>query len=80
MAHNSKFSQKDLELTNDFLKDLEAKIKGKMVLDICGGISRCGSILSNMFDKIDVCDLLPSFGQIAPEKQGELITSNLKDI
>lgn len=80
MANNSKFSKKDIKQTLKFLKPIKEQVRGSRVLDICGGISRCGSILSNLFDEVDVCDLSPSFGNLPSEKQGRLIKSNLKDI
>ena len=80
MAHNSKFSKRDMQITTEFLKPILDDIRGETVLDLCGGISRCGRMLSEIYKRIDIFDLAPSFGTIPPEKQGRLIKANLKDI
>lgn len=73
MANNQNFSDIDIKLTNDFIKPVKNQISGGHVLDLCGGIARCEQILSNLFEKIDICDLFPSFGNTIKEKQGHLL-------
>ena len=70
MAHNEEFSNKDIELTQKFLNLFIPNIKGDRVLTLCEGISRNGTLLSQFFNMIDVCDIKPSFGKIPSHKQG----------
>ena len=79
MANNKKFNEKDIEITKEFLEFLRPQISGGIVLDICGGSSRCGEVLSDMYNTIDIFDIKPSFGELAHEKRGTLIQGNLKD-
>ena len=64
MANNNKFNAKDQKLTIDFLQGISNDIRGKKVIDLLGGLSRCGQILMKLFDVIDVIDLNPTFGDI----------------
>ena len=73
MAHGINFRTKDEELTKTFLDDHINDFNGEKVLDICGGIGRNGKLLKHHFNKIDILDLYPSFGQIPKENQGRLI-------
>ena len=79
MANNKQFHKKDIEITIEFLEFLKPQVKGGNVLDICGGMSRCGQLLSNMYDKIDIFDIKPNFGSLDETKRGQLIKGNLKD-
>ena len=47
---------------------------------MCGGISRFGEVLQELFQTIDVYDLKPNWGNIPINQRGKLITANLKDI
>lgn len=69
-----------MKITTEFLKPIKDAIRGEAVLDLCGGISRYGSLLSELYERIDIYDLAPSFGKIPLKKQGRLIEANLKDI
>ena len=79
MANDKEFHKKDIKITKKFLSFLRPQIEGGIVLDICGGNSRCGKLLSRMYDKIDVFDIKPNFGKLADDKRGDLIPGNLKD-
>ena len=46
MANNGFFHAADLELTENFLEHFKESIRGGKVLDICGGIGRCGNMLA----------------------------------
>ena len=50
------------------------------MIDVCGGCSRLGKEFSNLYNKVSVLDLNPSFGEIPSNKQGDLIKANFKDI
>ena len=41
---------------------------------------RNGVFLSQYFKKIDICDIKPSFCNLATDKQGKMFKTNLKDI
>ena len=80
MANNDDFHVADIVLTEKFLEPFKESIRGGKVLDICGGIGRCGNMLAKLFDTIDIYDLKPSFGELEKAKCGRLIAANLKDI
>jgi hypothetical protein len=80
MAHNKNFSRKDISITECFIDSIKQHLHGGRVLDLCGGIARCGNVLEEHFDLIDVLDLKPSFGNISQIKQGRLFKGNLKNL
>ena len=64
MANDKKFHESDIKMTNAFLEPFKEAISGGRVLDICGGIGRCGNMLAKLFDKIDIYDLKPGWGDL----------------
>ena len=80
MAHSPAFLNQDKLLTSLFLTLYRQLIKGEMMIDFCGGSSRCGEDYCKAFNKVSVLDLKPSWGKIPLRKQGTLIKANFKDI
>ena len=80
MAHNEDFSNQDLKLTQKFFNRHCKKYQGGTVLTLCEGLCRNGVFLSQYFKKVDICDIKPSFGNLATDKQGKMFKTNLKDI
>ena len=50
------------------------------VLALCEGMARNGTLLSKHFNKIDIIDIKPSFGESPEEKRGKLFNSNLANL
>ena len=68
MANDDSFHDADIKLTSSFIDSVIEKKYGGKVLDVCGGIGRCGPMLANYFDAIDIFDISPGFGDLNIEK------------
>ena len=68
MAHNGVFSAKDKLWTSNFIQESGIKLFGDLILDVCGGMSRCSNVYDSMFGKVDVLDLQPEWGELVKEK------------
>ncbi len=77
MASTEEASALDLAMLGNHFKSINLAKHGGKVLDLCGGIGRCGLLLSKHYEIIDIMDLQPGWGAIKNKKRGKLIRGSL---
>jgi len=80
MAHTEEASKVDLIKLQGQLQRMGLAKYGGRVLDLCGGIGRCGPLLSKHFDTIDILDIDPGWGKIKKKNRGDLIIGSLQNL
>ena len=79
MADNREASQEDLDSITKFLKQHLVPKYGRCI-DLCGGMGRCGQMLEEFADTIDILDINPGNSRIRESKRGITIKADLRDI